>query len=392
MGASRSIRVLALMEAASVTGPAKNLLAFCQWIRSPEALARGLDIAISIGTYSRDRDDGKNNGFIQAARSIGVPIHVMAERYRFDRGVLPQIRDLILDLKPDVVQTHNVKSHFLFRISSVRRSAAWLAFQHGYVDTDLKMRLYNQLDRYSLRAADRVITVCGAFIPELVAFGVDRCRVRVLHNSTKTPVATPVSEGRQLRAQLGIEDERLLLTVGRFSKEKGHADYLNALKLLRDADSVPAWKAVLVGDGPERENLERQAAQLGIADRVVFAGFQTNVSPYYALADVFVLPSHSEGSPNVLLEAMLNRVPVAATRAGGIPEIVSDGETALLAPVENAGAIKTAVERILLDGALRNRIVAAAYQRVNEVFSPDRYRQTLVRIYLDALGMQDPGC
>ena len=139
-----------------------------------------------------------------------------------------------------------------------------------------------------------------------------------------------------------------LEAVGRLSREKGHADLLAALGQLRSLERQ--WKLVLVGAVPDRVALEQLARARYIAARVRFAGFHTDVSPFYAIGDVVVLPSNSEGSSNVLLEAMMAWVPIVATTAGVIPEMVVDGQTGLLTRVGDlAGA-----------GGRHQAIVAAA--------------------------------
>src|SRR6185312_14918649 len=124
---------------------------------------------------------------------------------------------------------------------------------------------------------------------------------------------------------------------------KGHANLLNAISLLKGGRELPKHRFVLVGDGPEEANLRRQAAQLGIEDRIVWAGFQKNVAPYYAIATIYALPSISEGSPNVILEAMAAGLPIAATRAGGVPEILENDVTGLLVPKEDPRALAEAI-------------------------------------------------
>jgi glycosyltransferase involved in cell wall biosynthesis len=372
-------RVLALLESNWVTGPAKNLIGFCRWAHSPEGSAARL--RISIATYSREPYDEGSNAFVQAARAAGIDTHIIRERRRFDRGVYPRLAEIVADVAPQIVQTHNVKSHFVFKSSGLQKGKIWLAFQHGYQDTDLKLHLYNQLDRWSLRSADRVISVCEAFTRRLVAYGVRRERIRVLHNSVTPPVPVP-AEGavNALRHVLGIETgDAIILTIGRMSGEKGHADLLEALHLL--PANVPPWRALLIGDGPERERLVSLATRLGIADRVVFAGFRSDVQTFYSVATVLALPSHSEGSSNVILEAMAARVPIAATAVGGNPEILTDEETALLSRGRDPEGLARSLTRLLTDSMLVARLTAAAHSRAMSRFSPEQYRQTLLEIY-----------
>jgi glycosyltransferase involved in cell wall biosynthesis len=372
------MRILALMEALSVTGPAKNLLNFCQWTNSKGGAPAGL--SITLATTSRSPDTrGDANGFVQAARKAGLPIEVMAERYRFDREVIPQLKEVVRRVKPDLIQTHNVKPHFLVKAAGLHRTVPWIAFHHGYTWTTLTMEAYNQLDRWSLPSARCVVTVCEAFEPQLRGRGVKPRAIRVLHNSVVPPARASEEDLAALRSKLGLKREaRVLLTVGRFSKEKGYADLVDALALM---DKTKDWKAILVGDGPERPNVEALSRRHGLEDRVIFAGFHLNTAPFFELAELFVLPSHSEGSPNVILEAMAAGVPIVATAVGGTPEVVSNEQTALLVPSRRPQAMAAAISRLLGDDALQERFRHAAAERALVSFSPETYRKTLLDIY-----------
>jgi glycosyltransferase involved in cell wall biosynthesis len=375
------------MEASSITGPAKNLLNFCRWTKTPEAAALGLNFSVELATYSRGPD--AENLFVQEARRAGISMNVIPERRRFDRSIIPALSNLVDRIRPHVVQTHSVKSHFLYKATGIPKRLPWIAFHHGYTAIDLKMRLYNQLDRWSLRSAHRVVTVCQDFIPQLVSRGVDRARVSILHNSVRPIEPVPEEEVNSLRASFGIASgEIVMLAIGRFSSEKGHPDLLEALARLRRGAPGLAWKLILVGTGPDQLLLERLVADRGLTGRVIFAGFHSNVAPFYALAGIFVLPSLSEGSPNVLLEAMAARLPVAATRVGGVPEIVSHGQTAMVVPARDPRAMAEALEALCTDPALRERLAAAAFERAVHDFSPGRYLRNLVGVYSETLGLQ----
>jgi glycosyltransferase involved in cell wall biosynthesis len=114
---------------------------------------------------------------------------------------------------------------------------------------------------------------------------------------------------------------------------------------------------------------------------VIFAGHTSNVWPYYSLADVFALPSHSEGSPNALLEAMAAGVPIVACKVGGVPETVEDGSSALLVPPAKPAAMASALHRILEDPVLAKRLAAKAAERLVGRFSPESRYQALLEIY-----------
>ena len=136
------LRLLAIIEAHSITGPAKNLLEFAR-------LAREAGVETTIATFTRG---ASNNLFIDTAREGGFPVEVIPESGLYDRSVIRNLSQLVERLRPDIIQTHAVKSHFLARCASLPGKAPWVAFHHGYTWPTLRARLYNQLDRWSLRA------------------------------------------------------------------------------------------------------------------------------------------------------------------------------------------------------------------------------------------------
>jgi glycosyltransferase involved in cell wall biosynthesis len=388
VNAPPTLRILAMMEANSVTGPAKNLIGFCRWLSTPEGALTQLQVAIATFTRNAGTD---NQAFADAVRAAGVDLYLIRERFRFDLGVMPQIRNIAAEFEPNIIQTHNNKSHLLIKLlPELRRRRLWFGFYHGNTYTDFKQRLFNHVDRLSLRSADRAVTVCQAFAPWLAACGVTPDRIRILHNSVTPSSPVSPSECSDLRGRLGIgTDEAMILTIGRFSREKGHAVLVRALEGLR---SIPRkWKLVLVGAGPEYQTLMQLARSLGLVERVLFAGSHADVGPFYAAADVFALPSLTEGSSNVLLEAMAAKVPIVATRAGGNPEIIIHDETGLLVPIDDSQSLANAIARLLGEPNLASRFAEAAFDRVTREFSVEKYRSRLVGFYADALEARNTG-
>jgi glycosyltransferase involved in cell wall biosynthesis len=390
-----TIKLLSLIEATTVTGPAKNLLNFCRLIRSDHFNEAGLPrLEVSIVTFHRlprqgnsngDREDLINtapNSFVTAARSEGIEVDVIDERFRFDPTIIEKLRRVVLRRSPDIIQTHMIKSHFLIKLTGLAKQYPWVAYHHGYTTTDMKMRGYNQLNRWSLPSAKRVITVCGAFAKQLERAGVQAKRIEVCHNSVVAPARATNEDCAALKFSLGItEDERVLLVVGRLSREKGHRDLIDATALLHKMNPELNFKLVIVGDGPERAHLQRAASEVGLSRRVLFIGHVEDIAPFYAIADALALPSHSEGSPNVLLEAMAGEVPVVATNVGGIPEIAVAEESALLVAAHDPQLFAGALRRILTNPQLAQTIRANAKARVDAHFSPKAYAQSLIRIY-----------
>ncbi len=382
-GNQDSIRVLAIIESRFITGPAKNLLQFAQRTRTAEGSSQKLDF--TIATYTRSEGPPRSDALFAAAESAGISASLIRERRKFDHSALVQITRLFDEVKPDVIQTHNSKSHFFVRLLRLHRRVPWIAFHHGYTKTDLKMELIHRLDRWSLRGAHRVVTVCAPFREELVSIGVKPDRISVHHNAVAPFFRPTEDEVIAVRRQYSIPTDRpVLVAIGRLSKEKGHIDLLRAMQLL----SLPVRPhLVLVGEGVEHSNLEYAASSFGIARNVTFVGHQGDIRPFLAMSDAFVLPSHSEGSPNALLEAMAAGLPIIATSVGGVPEIATHRGDALLVEPRNIAQLASALSELFLTPTLAAQLGDAAL-RTSLDYTYDSHQRRLTEVYVEASARQ----
>jgi glycosyltransferase involved in cell wall biosynthesis len=378
------MKLLAVIEASSVTGPAKNLIDFAKLARE---LPPGERIETSVATFERASEgQAAPNPFLEALCEAGIPAFRIVQHSVADRRSVTGLREAIQRFAPDIVQTHAVKGHFLMRMSGLSAGSPWIAFHHGYTFPDLKMRAYNQLDRWSLRGASRIVTVSQAFERQLCRRGIPPERISVLHNAMDPGWMDSLPKASHLRADLGIAaGERVVLTVGRLSQEKAHTDLVLAMKRLHELSPQTPARLILVGEGPERNRIQQIARACGVAEKITFAGFIGDPRPYYAIADVVVLSSLTEGSPNALLEAMAARVPVVATAVGGIPEIVQDQESALLIPSRQPEALASAIAATFADPVAASRRAAAARTLIETRHSPQARVAQLVKIYQQSI-------
>ena len=378
-----AIRVLVLLEGSTLTGPVKNVLEFCRLSR---ALPASTPVCLSLATFVRSQGQGaKANQFLEEAAAQQVDVHTITERSAFDFRGLGRLKHLARQLSPDIVETHSVKSHFLVRLSGLSRAYPWIAFHHGYTNEGVKMWLYNQLDRWSLRAPTELVTVCEPFKKELASRGAPYRRIRVLHNGIApdwlnqgrtggpdTDNGIPSTQGRA---------EAVVLAIGRLSREKAFPDLVAAVERFGRLRRGKPVRLVIVGEGAERARIEQAARDLAIQDRVTLVGQVSDVRPYYRMADVVAISSLSEGSPNVLLEAMAAGVPVVATSVGGIPEMVAGRDAVLLVEPANPDAMAAAIARLLADSESAHRMAANACQLVATQYSPQNRARWLLDLY-----------
>jgi glycosyltransferase involved in cell wall biosynthesis len=212
-----------------------------------------------------------------------------------------------------------------------------------------------------------------------------RAKVRRIYNGVDLARFTPGPPPPDLRLALGLPPGTPVVgSIGRFVAYKGYSYLLEAARLVREKMPEAHW--VLVGDGELRTELEAQSRRLGLEGRVRFAGWQERTPEYLALFDLFVLPSLGEHFGRVLLEAMAMAKAVVATNAGGVPEIVRDGETGILVPPADPAAMAAVVVSLLLDPAAAARLGAAGRRRAEAEFSLARHGDAVRALYRDVLG------
>ncbi len=250
---------------------------------------------------------------------------------------------------------------------SIQGMPAWMTRLHAWM---VNLGIATQMVAVSERLRGKAVTQEG-IRPE---------RVVVIPNGITPPPAGdyPETAKRSAREQLGVPADGLLaLTVGRLTIQKGQVYLLRAIP--RVLESFPNVVFALVGDGPLRAELEAEARQLGIERAVRFLGTRADVPELLHLADLFILPSISEGMPVALLEAMMVGLPVVASRVEGVDEIIQDGQNGFSVPPGDAEALSQALVRLLGDAELRRRLGAQGKAFVEKRFTIDQ----MCRRYLE---------
>jgi glycosyltransferase involved in cell wall biosynthesis len=245
---------------------------------------------------------------------------------------------------------------------------------HGFLSHTWNLRLYNVIDRLLLRLATRVLAVSDALKRHLVESGLNPSRVRVIVNAVDLPKSNgSVNTDPDIRRgnHNVNRDEFCVGYVGRLSVEKGLTHLVAAcVRLIRDG--VPL-RVLIVGDGPQRKELEQLSLVLGLGDRVVFAGFQEDIAAWMLCMDVFVLPSLTEGTPISLLEAMAYGVPVVATAVGGVPQVIEHGENGILVLPGRAEEISNAILALFKDSTARQKLAQNALVQVRTRYSAKQW-------------------
>jgi glycosyltransferase involved in cell wall biosynthesis len=312
---------------------------------------------------------------------------------RSDARALRALVRLIREFQPDIVDTHTAKAGFLGRLAarlSGRPRPIVVHTYHGHVLEGYfgrgKNALYRTLERSAAAVSDLLLAPSQATVDDLVRLGVaPRERFRVLPYGLELDDLLDFDRraAAEYRRASGVEDGELLLGyVGRLVPIKRVDVILRAFATLREAGEPV--KLSIAGDGELRPDLERLAADLGVADAVRFHGYVTDVPAATAAADIAVLSSDNEGTPVALIEAGTIGVPAVATTVGGVTDVVPDG-CGLTVPPGEPDAFAAAVQRLLDDPAGRAEMAERARRHVIERYSVGRMLDDLDNLYAELL-------
>jgi glycosyltransferase involved in cell wall biosynthesis len=325
--------------------------------------------------------------FVTRAREAGLETAPVRMRSPWDLSAVARLTRLIRGEGVSVVHTHSSVDGWLGGLAA--RAARVPVVRTRHVSIPVR-RGFNPVYTW---LADRVITSGEAIRRIIVGAGVPAGRVVAIPAGVDLATLPFRTGPFRTGAPGAFQDLRLsppvIGSVAMFRGSKGHAHLLEAFAAVRAAH--PTATLLLVGDGIRRGWVEGLAREAGLADRVVFTGFSEDVPALLATMDCFVLAStRTEGVPQSLLQAFAVGVPVVASDIGGVPEVVADGVTGLLAESGSAAALAAGIARVLSDAPAAVRRAEAARALVEKRFSHAASISRLLQLYGELLGAAAP--
>lgn len=331
------------------------------------------------------------------AAELGVPyLHVPTLRREVgpadDLRTLLTLRRLLRRRRPDVLHTHTAKAGTTGRLAALvagrGRPRAVVHTFHGHVLSgyfdDRRERVFRLIERALTHCTDRIVAVSDQVRDDLVRFRIAPAgKVTVIHYgfALDARVGAAATARAPKRAELTVGDEDFVIGwAGRLSEIK------RPLDLVRTAQLVPGSVLVLAGDGELRPDVEREARELGLGNRLHILGYVEDMGAWYGAFDAFLLTSANEGAPVVAIEALAAGVPVVATDAGGTRTVVDADETGYLAPIGDVEALAGRLRELQADPKLRAALGAAGAERMRERFSTVRMVDEVEAVYAEILG------
>jgi glycosyltransferase involved in cell wall biosynthesis len=322
-------------------------------------------------------ENNRPNEILQQAAEKQIKTFAIPMANAVDLRALFHLIRLLRREKIDLLCVHHYKAVVLGILAGTWLKIPVLDYSRGFTAENKKIAFYESLERYFLRWIDGIITVSAGQLNLLHSYGIKPANMWVVHNGVQVDIRQ--ISGPNIKKELNLPGNTLLAAaVGRLSPEKGHTYLIEALSCLASDIRIVI---LFCGDGVESVKLQAQARELGLSEKCRFLGFVKNINEIYQGIDFLVLPSLTEGMPNVVLEAFAFSKPVVATAVGGVPEVVSDGINGFLVPKENSAQLAAAIEKLSRDAQLRLKMGEAGQRAVQEQFSFENQTGKLIKIY-----------
>ncbi len=311
-----------------------------------------------------------------------VPLAEIPVRGRFSRSAIGQIREIVARDRIDVLHSTGYKADGHAVLASKCGSLfPVVSTVHGWLFRwDWKERLFQALNVAALRRFSRVIVLCGFYERYLRRCGLGPLQIAQIPTGIRADAVVSRTAARQLWEAPGEIFTFGLL--GRLSEEKNHALLLRAaVRLARDLETSPrSWRILIAGDGPLRDKLRKMIARLHLTDRVELVGWMPSAD-FFGRVHVLVQCSRVENQPLSVMEAMAWMRPTLATRAGGLPELVHDGETGRLVRKGSARALAAAMKECLVAPEKTHAAGLRARDRLEREFPFDRMIHDHIGLY-----------
>jgi glycosyltransferase involved in cell wall biosynthesis len=317
----------------------------------------------------------------RSLRDSGVPLEVVTCRTKYDPSAVTRLIQVLSAHRIDLLHVNGYKATVLGGLAAKAMGIRTVKTEHGRLEPAagwldiwryIKLGMSGAMDRLATRRLVDDVVCVSHELKQHAAVARARRPPTVIYNG----LDLRVSDGARRPFDLGLDDFNIGI-IGRLAVVKGHR---YAFEALRRLDHVRNIRLHVFGEGPLEKRYRTYCRNAGLGDKVIFHGFCENIAEYVQHLDVFVMPSLSEGLPYSLLEAMSCRVPVIASRVGGLPEAVGDAAAILISPRDHS-ALAAGIERLYNSPELRQCLGERGYRRVSTTFEASRMISEYLRVY-----------
>lgn len=323
----------------------------------------------------------KVESLADAARNLGIHTQTVDATGRFDIRAILEIRKYIKNSDVKIIHSHDFKSNLYALLATLNTKIKRVNTAHGSTKESVLKRLYLYInDKIVCLFFDAVIVVSERLYGQLTNNCKYKDKFQVIQNGMD--LVAEENDSADIPLELPTE-KKIFAVVGRIFPDKGHRYFLEAFSRLVEKRSDIA--AVIVGDGPAGEDVSMQIEHLNLNGIVIMCGVRSDMKEIYKRIDYLIIPSLREGLPYVLLEAMLNRVPVVATPVGDIPLLVDDGKTGYLTEPGNVDELEEKMYALIANTSHTEKMADDAFAFVKKYYSANTMATSTEALYQKVL-------
>lgn len=323
-------------------------------------------------------DNGAPNELVEIARERGVEVIEVHVRNAFDPRTIVKIAAILRNNKIDLLCAHGYKANVIGRLASWFTGIPQIAVSRGWTAENKRIRIYEKLDRWFLQFANHIVAVSEGQKAKIVSYGISYANISVIHNAID--LAMFPDSGTQIRTELGIPNDGVVVaSAGRLSPEKNQLGMIEVAKRVVNRNANVYF--VIFGEGFLRKELEKSIREAGLESRFFLPGFRIDLQALYHDIDIFMLPSFTEGLPNVALEAFAAKKPIIASLVGGNPEVVQDEVSGYLTSPDDFSAMEARIIKLAADKSLRSKMGEAGQRFVEDRFAFEAQTRCYEQLY-----------
>lgn len=374
----KKIRVMIARSTEKITGPETLLL----------SILKELDysrIKVFLVLLTKDQQDLPFYNEVGKIDNPGndLTVRIIRNSGKMKSSTIKQLRSFIIDNRIDIVHANEHKTDILCYFAGRKTSARLLSFVHGYLNNPFHVKVYEIIDWFIIKFYHKIIVGSHALAKFLIGKGVKEHKITVIQNAISSDAMdNPPKTNEEIRKSFGINQNDILIgIVGRLGKEKGHRYLLDAFAVINK--QLPNTKLLVIGTGPEMDNLVEQAGRLHIRDSVIFTGFVDEIVSFFHTMDIFLLASLKESIPMVIYEAMLCEKPVVATNVGGISEVIEDGKTGIIIPSANSGIMSQKILQLIHNPEMKKKIAREGKKLAQTEITAINMTRNIEKVYND---------
>lgn len=380
MSEKNTCHILHLISSSGLLGAERVLLELAEY-------SRRAGLKVAIGIFQNHKNP--NSELAKVASTLGLKVQVFPCRWRFDPKTISLIRAFIYREQINILHSHGYKGNF-YALMATRDKIPWIITNHNWTRTTFKLKVYAFLDLLLTRFAKKVVVVSDEIASRLLKCGVSPHKIVVIDNGIDLQQFSSPKRNSLLKKCLEIEEKsKVIGTIARLTKEKGHIYLIEAARNI--VSVFPGTTFLIVGDGNERDRLEKRVMESGLKDKVIFTGQRKDIIDILSILDIFVLPSITEGLPIALLEALASQLPVVATNVGAVPKVIINRETGLLIEPRSVASLINAISELLSDWERARQFGYRGYQKVEKEFSAQCMADRYFNLYSEVLSETSNG-